>query len=275
MLRIGRTDGHVYLQQITEEGSVFELVPTQADKERADGLYDDNWKPIEEPTLRDEFREEDHPREANGQFGEGGGESPSFKERDTLAQPYGSGEKTHEELGAAQPAFNAAEKAAISVYSDHNFKGTPDYVKINQGLRNGSTLSAGLQKTVDNLDKAMDRTSTPHDTVVYRAVRDVKGDIPEPKVGDHFTEKAYTSTSTEWSNASDFQQIGAKNHYMMRISVPKGSKAIAFTKGLSKNPREREVLIHRNAGFHVTKVETVTLKGGRGERKLYHVSLTA
>lgn len=46
-----------------DEGRQIEVEPTEWDKRRKDGVYDENWNLLR---IRDTFREEDHPRDPKG-----------------------------------------------------------------------------------------------------------------------------------------------------------------------------------------------------------------
>lgn len=119
--------------------------------------------------------------------------------------------------------YRQKEEAALGKYTSSG------YQKINGELRSGK-LSASTEKTVDTIDKVMQKNVLKHDIIVYRGTD-----------GSFISDKAYISTSTSAYNAYGF----AKNGNIHAYRIPKGTHC-AYIGGA-----ENELLLPR--GFNINK----------------------
>lgn len=134
-----------------------------------------------------------------------------------------------------------------------------------RGRQGTQRLAEGrAERIVKELDSTFDNAPrTTAETVLWRGVSEhSKADIAtmtevhralfgdESAVGKTFTDPAYGSTSASEAGAASFGH-GA-NGVMLKVTVPKGSKALAFKGNLD---REDEVLLPRGYSLRITKDE--------------------
>lgn len=211
--------------------------------------------------------------------GPGGTMGPCPRTRQLSADhldSLGNWEKSNtifKKINEGNPRIPSKDAALIKKYTAHNFKGTPVYAKINQELRDGK-VSPSNQKIVDALDRSIAANPSKIDAVVYRGISQRAGQapLPEMKVGQIFSDKSFTSTSSDWTTAADFQRLNKIEHRILQIRIPKGTPALAIGSDLKDGPTEREVILPRNLKYVVTDIKEVDLPN-RGKRTLYVVDL--
>lgn len=194
---------------------------------------------------------------------------------DSLKKSYGEGERLFKVVTTAVGKLSASERKAVASYTAHDYKKTPVYEQINNGLRTGKVQDK-FKPTVNALDAAIAKSVIPEDMVLYRKVRfEDAGKAPQFSEGDVLQDQSYASTTTEWSTAHDFQRFGAKAEYVIRIAAPKGTPGLAITKDLSgqKSQSEKEIILGRGLRMKVVKVEEVSYPQREGTMKTVHVEI--
>ena len=153
------------------------------------------------------------------------------------------------------------EAASIEL-NDHeqqefkNYSTTEGYEGVNEALRKGTDPSESAKNTIKQMDSAFSRASTKKDMTVFRTIR--SGFADKLKVGDVFSDKAYSSTSTDEKAsisaalATGITSFGTRGGdlVLMKVSVPKGSKAISINN--ISDQEEGEIVLDRNSKFKVT-----------------------
>lgn len=160
----------------------------------------------------EEFKESDHPRAANGQFGSGGSAGTNKKEK-----------------------LTSNEKSAVSSYSGD------DFLRINKQLRAGDASDPQIAR----IDAAIDKSPLEAGTVLYRGMtREAAKQLFGGKIeaGSAVSDKSFLSTSKSKDVAS---QIGLGG-VMLKIEVGPGQKGLDM-KGLTRNDHEQEVILPRQS----------------------------
>jgi hypothetical protein len=142
--------------------------------------------------------------------------------------------------------LSTKEKAAVEYYTGfgHN--------TLNKALRvQSDTVDPKVIETARELHNAIDKSSIPNDTVVYRGIKSEA--FVKLKVGTVFVDHGFTSTSIDRSRASH------SGGHVMQISVPKGYKA-AVINGNSSHPSEHEVLFQRGSFYKVHSIVGTTIR---------------
>lgn len=124
----------------------------------------------------------------------------------------------------------------------------------NNKLRRGEKLSSDDAKVMKGLDEIMTKASLPIELKAFRFVNKESAARLEKLVGKSYTEKGFTSTTT---NPDELMKHAKKanmsgQHVRVRIVMPKGSKAIPIAH-LSSHPKDNEILIGRDQKFNITK----------------------
>jgi len=227
---------------------------------------------------KDEWNENDHPRDENGRFTSGGSSgsgtfSPDAysKERKENAKKYGfldiddEYEKTH-----FKDDFSKDEKWAIETYT------SDEYRPINNALRQEVPMAKRHEEVIDDLTNAIDRHPTDEDMYLKRSLSGLlafgmfnnngafkikamdrkltKEDVDELSkklVGNVYTDDGFMSCDSasellSGNGASDMSVV-------MNIYTPKGTKAM-YLAPLSELPGERETLLQRGTSIYVTGV---------------------
>lgn len=180
-----------------------------------------------------EWKESDHPRAENGQFGSGGGAS------------------------AADPV-NSDQAAALKHYT------AAAYRAINGHLRGGKVPSEADKSTIGHLDSLLGAASLPADTTVYRglgslAVQQLFGPTGKVKAGQIIEDPGFLSSTTDENVSRRFFAINPAKNILMKINAPKGSSALDVSK-YSDDPSEKEVLIARGARLKVVRFDPKSRK---------------
>jgi len=162
-----------------------------------------------------------------------------------------------------------SEEKAIKEYTD-----TMDYININAYLRgNISEISKSKAKTIRKITDALNKSSLPQNTMLYRGVKsdfiekvfnnsdladligDVYDNIPTEKdiervkdalLGKTYIDKGFVSTSRYRFKAFDNSPI------MLEINAPKGIHALAVDKISGK--KESEVLINKGYKYQIRNI---------------------
>lgn len=142
---------------------------------------------------------------------------------------------------------------------------TSRYQTINKNLRNEKSLTKKDTKLVNDLDSAIDNSSIPSGTVLYRGTSPealgIKTNINKMTsadvkslVGTTFTDKAYMSTSKSKAAASNFSGRGDYSGKVNFIITTKGNKK-GLDVGSNSNfgKKEKEVILPRNTKLKITK----------------------
>lgn len=145
-----------------------------------------------------------------------------------------------------------SERDALINYQTEPFDNAPtDYTKINGHLRGKDKRpSKATRAAITQLDKALDKSRIPEDTVVYRGFpASVLGDDPERLVGSTIKDKGYTSTSLSKQVAGQFGKVSTE------IRIPKGAKGGLLDSLKSGKDPEYELLLPRNSEFRILAVD--------------------
>ena len=141
--------------------------------------------------------------------------------------------------GGGSGKLTQAEETAISTYIS-----SESYV-VNEKLRSGIDLTAEEQKTVDNLDSALEKMPK-YEGTVYRSLSSDMMNNPQEfwqlhQTGNFVQYKAYTSSSLEvYDETMDIQCV---------IQSKNGRNITAY------NDNEKEVLFMRDATFRIAAVK--------------------
>lgn len=171
-------------------------------------------KPSFDMAIDAEWKEGDHPRAENGQFGNSGG---------------GSSKKKVSKL-------TANEKSAVSSYSGD------DFLEVNKKLRSGD--ASGEQ--IARIDNAIDKQDVPEGTTLYRgmsreAAKRLFGGGQIDK-GMEISDAAFASTTKSQFVANSIGLGGV----VLKIETGANAKGLDM-KGLTRNEHEEEVLLPRGA----------------------------
>lgn len=241
-----------------------EEIPVPAESDQDDDEEDADHEPSDAPDahLRDarlphseaedsvEFKESDHPRSENGQFGPGSG--GNLSETGAYGAQKNPGNTSDTPGIRATNHVSPANAATLKAYTGSSYRA------INGHLRGGKTLGEADQHHIQQLDEMLGSASMPETTTVYRglgslAVEQLLGPERKVKAGQVLTDAGFPSTSINDGVARQFMNVNPKN-IMMSVKVPKGSKAMDISK-YSDDPNEKETLIARGAKFKVIKYD--------------------
>ena len=112
------------------------------------------------------------------------------------------------------------------------------FEEINEALRGGDDHDA-----VPALDSVFEKASLSEPAYVFRGVKSNVFDSDD-MTGSEFTDNGYTSTSLIETGSTQYGDT------VMRISLPKGAKAIYLDK--IGPPHEYEMLLDRGSKFKIT-----------------------
>lgn len=171
-----------------------------------------------------------------------------------------TGSKAHQAAKAGN--LSQAETSALK-----NYTGSM-YVDLNSRLRNDKPPAKADKKDFEQMQKAFASAATSDPINVFRGVNGAQ--FANLKPGESFTDKAYTSTSTNKDTANVFSGYG-DSQAILNIEVPKGSRAISaesFSAFKGNNGKgEGEIILDRNGKYEVTKVDPPT----KGKPRVIHV----
>ncbi len=140
-------------------------------------------------------------------------------------------------------SLSEKEKNAIEKYTFNSGDQKPDrfFERLNAMLRGDIAEDKKLREYAETISGALKKSKIEYDVIAYRNL-----DIPlydEFEVNDLVTENQFISTSVVQSAALD-------KTYKVLIYVPKGS-CCAYIEKISKYPKQRELLLDKNAIFRV------------------------
>lgn len=150
--------------------------------------------------------------------------------------------------------YTQEELSALRFYGGNGASG------INASLRAGSVSSEAAA-----VESAIAKGSLKENTVLWRGV----GRMDIPEVGSEFVEPSFTSTSMFRFPAQRYSDGG----YLIRIEAPKGTPAASLERAHGQLTEEHEVLLQRNARFHVNSVTQEEFPYSNGPIKVVNVSL--
>jgi uncharacterized protein len=166
----------------------------------------------------------------------------------------------HKSLGSEfKKSLTESEQFAVRTYTGEAF--TP----LNNELRNPKTAKAAIKKPLfKDMDNALNKSSLKEDTVVYRGIKDPSklGLSPNMAIGATVKDPGYMSATLNPKVAAKYAGDGA----VLKIAAPKGAKG-ASVGGISRYPKEHEMLFARGSGFKVTGVSK------EGGKTVYHAEL--
>lgn len=124
------------------------------------------------------------------------------------------------------------------------------YKRLNSALRNGSRLNESLKQHSDNISNAINKFELSDDIICYRSTK--KNFFSEYEVGDEFSAKYFMSSSVTKNGV-------LKGDFITEIYAPKGSKC-AYLEGLSKYPKQREVIFDKSCKYKVLEKSNKRMK---------------
>jgi len=144
----------------------------------------------------------------------------------------------------------SADLAPEELKSFRDYAATGDFVDINGSLRQGTSPSPKIQGDIDNMSTALERSSMPERTTVYRT-------MPDFVVAD--TEPGSVIQDSGFASATLFKRdrdIG-EGLVDVEIVVPKGAKAAYIQSEIGDrsarvtNTGFHEVLMQRDTKFRI------------------------
>lgn len=193
-------------------------------------------------------------------FTSASGGSGLYEENDKWA-----GIEDHREQYTRSMKIHNKSPITADEHRSTEYYGRNGHAHINNHLRGKRTISNlligkdTLEDHKNNIDSIVNKHSLNHNTHLWRGMRNSA--IRKFKVGkdNHVLhDKGFVSTSLNPSVARDFSSPNDKNHHLIHIKVPKGSKALYMNKHGTGNHEynEDEVLLPRDSKFkysHSTK----------------------
>ena len=158
-----------------------------------------------------------------------------------------------EQLEAWKKSQTPAELKAFSDYQGSAYHG------INKALNTGKELTEYQNNIVKALDSSYNRTRLPSSVIVWRGLSNIKN--PAQLLSGTLINKGYTSTTLTKNVArhsfanSDY---GPKGSVVLRIKVPKGSRAAIPAVGTMAMTYENEVLLGRGSRIRINKTREIT-----------------
>lgn len=150
------------------------------------------------------------------------------------------------------------EKAAVTIYTGD------DYKNINDSLRGKDTATPQNAQVIDTLTNALQESELSENMTLYRGTSitalgsELMNLSPEELVGESFTERGFTSTSTDDYMARYFATNYNYNSrpMIMTIDARVGDHALNVTP-ISQHPSEQEILFNRDTSFTITSATVV------------------
>jgi len=138
----------------------------------------------------------------------------------------------------------AKERAALA-----DFNGGLSSI-VNDALRHGSPVTDEEREMVRQVDSYMDRTALPQDTMVFRGMASAPAFLGDLKAGDELVDPGYMSASLSPATGKVYGLMEERN--MMRIRLPRGSKAIYVPNTPLGIEAEQEMVLPRGSRLRVT-----------------------
>lgn len=166
------------------------------------------------------------------------------------------------EVCAQAKDMDAKTNAAFKLWST-----TEGYQGMNSHLREGKATTKKNRDAIDLMDKAFEKAErTKKNFIAYRGVHAaeiwkwhdalMQGKL---KAGDVVpADPGFFATSSQTHTAGGFKggHFDPTSGVMLRITIPKGSKAISIREGCSELKYEDEILLPRGTSFRIGSVET-------------------
>lgn len=175
---------------------------------------------------------------------------PVQKRKPVAPKQHVTGPAAHK---AVKHDLDAMEVMGLKTYSSDNGK-TSFYKEINNDLRSGKELSPTAANITRNLDQTFASAETTEPIEVYRGL-DGKFAASLTK-GASFVDNGFASTTSSDKVAKSF--AGGDDAVVMKISVPKGSKAVSMG-NVSDYPEEQEILLNRGGTY---TIKNITVENG-------------
>lgn len=167
----------------------------------------------------------------------------------------------------AQPTKKLTDKQVSAIMS---YSGSM-YSQINLQLRGLGSKNSYASDLVKRLDSVMKSAKTTKDMIVYRGI--TSSLFSKLEVGAVLKDAGFGSTTTKQSVAKGFADSSTytsnkkgenANPVIMKVQVPKGSRALSMMK-YSQYKDEEEILIDRNSRYKVISIsgsdrKTVTVE---------------
>ena len=180
--------------------------------------------------------------------------APLHKTRDAdgpAHAPAGSSKGGQFVSGGGGSGHSTKSLEQLKWYQHHGSK------SINKGLREGK-LSKNAVAAVEHIDSMFTKSTEP--LTVYRGSKWIEGHAAfgvrkgDPKIGDTFSDPAYSSTSKKEGIAKEFT-----NATVLEVHVPKGHLVLPASELMAKHEggksEEDEVLLPRDQKFKITGFE--------------------
>lgn len=150
------------------------------------------------------------------------------------------------------------EKAAVTIYTGD------DYKNINDSLRGKDTATPQNEQVINTLTNALQESELSENMTLYRGTSitalgsELMNLPPEELVGESFTERGFTSTSTDDYMARYFATNFNYNSrpMIMTIDARVGDHALNVTP-ISQHPSEQEIMFNRDTSFTITSATVV------------------
>lgn len=159
---------------------------------------------------------------------------------------------------------NMAEKDLFERYGEGKlFKAIDGYVKQDFRELNSSLRSSGTSALMRDMDEVMARAPTlTEDAILFRGVRDFKGDFNRLRLGDFLEDGGFSSTTTSQTVARGFGRAigpdGKTNITILRIRARQGTKVLKL--GNAAPNKLQEVVLGRGKKFKVVSKESSSYK---------------
>jgi hypothetical protein len=163
----------------------------------------------------------------------------------------------HEEFNQKNSSTESAK--ALEFYTSDNYK------KVNNALRDGTfnpqdSVVTDIDIIVNDLDSLISQSNKTSATVeVFRGIKGTNS-LSDLKVGQGFTDKAYTSTTLDPRLAlTSFSS--PRSGKILRITVPKGTRGIYVPDWFgakderAQTKKEQEFILPRGSSFRVTNID--------------------
>lgn len=153
--------------------------------------------------------------------------------------------------------LSSLQKDTVSRYSGSG------YIEMNKGLRKKSKLRGPVQKAVDGLDGAIDKSFLSKERILYRGTG---GKNPARfgnyEIGAEFSDAGFQSWTADRSISTNFALKSAETRQQataFRVRVPKGSK------GLFVDEIESEFILPRGSKYRIVDVEETVKVASRAK----------
>lgn len=247
----------------------YEIVPPKDEPEEKPD------KPEDKPADSEKKYNPGQPRDAEGQWTEGGGSGGSGgsdkpEEDNRNYRDFGSFPETMVADSYQRNAPKPTDKQANAL---EYYRSNEGNLALNRSLRRGDDLSPEAKRQSKQLDSILESSTLEHDSVLYRGIRGGSNRMREfetqiasgeLKVGSTIRDHGYASTTLSRDIAdSTFAETGGA---IFKINAPKGSNGLYLNSSMDKYVGgryqnadgfrdEMEVLLPRDAEFYITNIQ--------------------